>query len=130
MKELDESISFAIRDLSDDEMELCRHVDSIHALDFLKLHYKPANPVLENVLSSESLEKYDRIFRHILRVLRLKSVAQGLIRGTCMRGNVEHHKADHKFRFEIQQFASVIADYCHNIAIDTSWVRHCEVLSR
>ncbi|RMD43688.1 hypothetical protein DV735_g1405, partial [Chaetothyriales sp. CBS 134920] len=82
---LQDTTSFAIRELADDELEACRDINSIHALDFLKLQYKPANALLEAVLMmttppATTADKYDAIFRHMLRVLRLKSVAQMLLR--------------------------------------------------
>ncbi|RMZ80337.1 hypothetical protein DV738_g2919, partial [Chaetothyriales sp. CBS 135597] len=84
-RELEDTTSFAIRELSDDELEACRDVNSIHALDFLKLQYKPPNQLLE---------AYDAIFKHMLRVLRLKN-----------------------------HFITTLADYSANIAIALPWAR-------
>ncbi|RMZ86631.1 hypothetical protein DV736_g6145, partial [Chaetothyriales sp. CBS 134916] len=94
VRELEDTSSFAIRDLSDDELDACRDINSIHALDFLKLQYKPSNPLLEAVVTTDSLSKYDRIFKHLLRVLRLKS-----------------------------HFMATLADYCANVAIALPWAR-------
>ena len=120
-KAFEDTVSFAIRDLSDEELERCRDVDSVHALDFLKLQYRPPSPVLEAVISSESLDKYDRIFQHLLRVLRLRSVAQGLFREISSRRASGHDRADHKFRIEVQCFVSAVADYSQNIAVNRPW---------
>ncbi len=127
-KALEGNVSFAIRDLSNEELERCRDVDSIHALDFLKLQYRPLIPVLEAVISSESLEKYDRIFQHLLRILRLKSVAQGLLRDVSSRRASVSRRPDHSFRVEIQCFISAVADYCQNIAVNRSWASFEQVI--
>lgn len=116
-----DTVSFAIRDLSEEEVERCRDADSIHALDFLKLQYRPPSPVLEAVISTDSLDKYDRIFQHLLRVLRLKNVAQGLLREVSSRRAPVHDRADHKFRIEVQSFVLTIADYCQNVAVHGAW---------
>ncbi|RMZ83932.1 hypothetical protein DV737_g1492, partial [Chaetothyriales sp. CBS 132003] len=94
VRELEDTTSFAIRDLSDDELDACRDINSIHALDFLKLQYKAPNPLLEAVVTADSLGKYDGIFKHLLRVLRLKS-----------------------------HFMTSLADYCANVAIGLPWAR-------
>lgn len=120
-KDLEDAVSFAIRELPEDEMDRCRNVDSIHALDFLKLQYRPPSPVLEAVISVESLEKYDRIFQHLLRVLRLKSTAQGLLREVTSRGGTIHDRADHRFRIGIQTFVLAVADYSQNVAVNWPW---------
>ena len=129
-KALEGAASFAIRELSDEELERCRDLDSIHALDFLKLHYRPSNPVLEAVISSESLEKYDKIFQHLLRVLRLKSVAQTLLREVSNRRASTMHAADHKFRIESQHFISALADYSQNVAVNRTWTSFETIIRR
>ena len=117
-----ECISFAIRDLSDDEMETCRDVDSIHALDFLRLQYRPPNPVLEAVISPKSLERYDRIFKFLLRLLRMQSIAQHLIREVTNRHQTAgKHRLDHLFRVHAQHFMTSIADYAINRAVGIPW---------
>ena len=118
---LEDTISFAIRELSDEDVEKCRDVDSIHALDFLKLQYRPSNPLLEAVMSPESLEKYDRIFQHLLRVLRMKSVARSLLRDASNRHQHTTPFADHRFRIEVQRFILTLADYSQNIAVNRPW---------
>jgi Gamma tubulin complex component C-terminal len=123
VKGLEDTISFAIRDLSDEELESCKDVDSIHALDFLKVHYRPPNNVLEAVISTESLGKYDNVFRHLLRILRLKSVAQGLLREVSSRRAISPHGLDHRFCIEIQSFVSTVADYSQTIAALRPWMK-------
>ncbi|KIX02076.1 uncharacterized protein Z518_08015 [Rhinocladiella mackenziei CBS 650.93] len=124
-RSLEDTISFAIRDMSLDELEKCRDVDSIHALDFLRLQYKPPNEALESVLTAEILDKYDRIFLHLLRILRLQSMVQSLVRDNIeLSGDL----ADHKFILEMRHFITTLADYCNNTAIGFCWRKFETVL--
>ena len=118
-----EAMSFAIRELSDDELEKCRDADSIHALDFLRLQYKPHWALLEAVLTSTSQTKYDCIFKHLLRLLRIRSVALGMIRSVSGRNSKSTSWSDHKFRVEMQFFVSTLAEYSANVAIRAAWLR-------
>ncbi|KAK4940786.1 hypothetical protein LTR10_019179 [Elasticomyces elasticus] len=116
---LDDSISFAIRDMSAEELEKCRDFDSIYALDFLRLQYKPPNEVLEMVFTPDVLDKYDRVFQLLLRILRLHTLTQ-----TMLRAN----DGDHKVVFEMHHFIISLADYCHNVVIDLHWRKFVDVL--
>ncbi len=119
-RSIEDSISFAIRDMSSDELEKCRDVDSIHALDFLRLQYKPPNDVLGTVLTPDALEKYDRVFQLLLRILRVHKLTQSLLR--------ESEPAEHNVVFEMHHFITTLADYCHNTAIELHWRRFEDVL--
>ncbi|ETN36680.1 uncharacterized protein HMPREF1541_08958 [Cyphellophora europaea CBS 101466] len=119
--ELEDAISFSLRDLPEAELEACRDVDSIYALDFLRMQYRPPNTLLQTIISQDGLEKYDRIFRHTLRILRLKSVAQMLLREVSCRNASKVTPQEHRFRIETQHFISTLADYSHNIAIGSLW---------
>ncbi|KIV80274.1 hypothetical protein PV11_07787 [Exophiala sideris] len=116
---LEDSISFAIRDMSAEELEKCRDVDFIYALDFLRLQYKPPNEVLELVFTPDILDKYDRVFQMLLRILRLHTLTQ-----TMLRAN----DGDHKIIFEMHHFIISLADYCHNVVIDLHWRKFVDVL--
>ena len=120
---LSDAMSFAIRDLSDVELDKCRDANSIYALDFLRLQYKPPSALLEAVLTSSSQKKYDHIFKHLLRVLRVRSVTLSLIRSVSGRNCKSATRSDHKFRVEIQFFVSTLAEYSANVAIRVAWNR-------
>lgn len=118
----EDSVSFAIRDLPLDELERCRDVDSIHALDFLRLQYKPPNEVLETVLTQDILDKYDRIFQHLLRTLRLRSVTQQLVREQAgIRSESVTTSSVRKVVLEMHHFVTTVADFNHNAAVEVSW---------
>jgi hypothetical protein len=77
--ELPGSLSFAIRNLSKEEADLILDPTSLHALDFLRLHYSPPSP-LHAVITLTALEKYDTIFKFLLRLIRLLFVVAHLPR--------------------------------------------------
>ncbi len=121
---LEECISFAIRDMSSEDLEKCRNVNSIHALDFLRLQYTAPNEILEAVITPEILDKYDRITQHLLRTMRLQAVMQSMLRDSA--GDASDRS--HKVVVEMHHFISTMADYCHNIVIENALeksLRYC-----
>jgi len=119
---LNDSISFAVRELSDTELEACMDADSIHALDFLRLQYRQPNALVESVITAQSLEKYDRIFVFLLRLLRVKNVAQELLLHSLKDNrSTRSSLANRRLAIEIQQIITTLADFCQNIAIGTAW---------
>ncbi|KIW78944.1 hypothetical protein Z517_08783 [Fonsecaea pedrosoi CBS 271.37] len=128
---LDDSMSFAIRDLPVEELERCRDVDSIHALDFLRLQYTAPNEILGAVITPEILDRYDRIFQHLLRTLRIQAAAQSMLRegfGRQPEKTPKSSLSDHKFVVTMHHFISSIADYYHNTAIEVHWRKFQAVL--
>lgn len=115
------ALSFAIRDLAGEELLKCKDPNSIQALDFLRLQYSPPS-VLDAIITQRSLRKYDRLFKHLLRLLRMLSVTQGLVRDSTDRNiNTEKRTIVHKFRFEASRFIEAISDYCFHIAVGRTW---------
>jgi Gamma tubulin complex component C-terminal/Gamma tubulin complex component N-terminal len=122
------NLSFAIRDLSAEELDKCKDVASIEALDFLRLQYKPS-ATLESVITQSSLRKYDKIFKYMLRLLRMQAIAQSLLRHVSGRnGRVDG--TNQRFRIRIQHFVSTLAAYSSNDAIGVAWSRFQEVLKK
>lgn len=120
----DETVSFAIRELTYEDLERCRKVDSVHALDFLRLQYRPASPVLETVITVPILDKYDRIFQHLLRLLRVHSVTQRLLREIFhSKDTARYDVSDQKLIAQMHQFVTALADYTHNSAIFSAWTK-------
>ncbi|KAF2456041.1 Spc98 family-domain-containing protein [Lineolata rhizophorae] len=76
------NLSFSIRVLPPADIPKCLDPHSFHALDFLRLSYTPPAP-LGAVISPSSLDKYDAVFKLLLRVMRLQFVvADPSLRGT------------------------------------------------
>ena len=120
-EELPGGLSFAIRDMSEDELQRCMDPDSIEALDFLKLQYKPPPP-LDAVITQASLAKYDIVFKLLLRAGRMLFVANQLFRDTNPRF-AKKRESDpvHKtFRIESHHFVFAICRYFFN-GVQANW---------
>ena len=124
-------LSFAIRELSDEELVKCKDANAIEALDFLRLQYKPS-AVLETILTPQSLHQYDVLLRHLLRLLRMVSVVGMLVRDSTSRGSLSGHPRNlfQRFRLEAQHFILALADYCFSVGVGSSWKRFEDALSR
>jgi hypothetical protein len=130
---LHEALSFAIRDLSDEDLEKCRDVDTVHALDFLALQYKPPTVLLEAVITPQSLKSYDVIFIHLLRVLRVKTATQELVRDVTTVSRWRESLVTvrtHKIRLELHHFIFNLADWVQNIVIARKWAVFAAILGR
>jgi hypothetical protein len=124
-------LSFAVRDLSPDEIDRCMNPDSLEALDFLRLSYKPPAD-LRAVMSPTVLAKYDRVFRLLLRVLRMLYVANELFHsatssnprsgksGTTGEGE---STASRRLRIEARHFIRQVASYFFDVAVTAPWGR-------
>ncbi|KAG8166620.1 hypothetical protein KVR01_002309 [Diaporthe batatas] len=117
-------LSFAIRDLSTEEMEKCMDQGSLEALDFLRMSYKPPQ-ALAPVITTVSLLKYDRIFKLMLRVLRMLFVVDQLFRDIVLQASHWANLQDVcvRFRVEAHHFVTNIARYFFDIGIDQPWRR-------
>lgn len=119
--ELPGDLSFAIRDLSPEEMEKCMDPVSLEALDFLRMSYKPPSPLLP-IMTPAILLKYDRIFRLLLRVLRMLFVVDQLFRDVSGASRwQEPDNASLRFRIEAHHFVSNVARYFFDTGIDKPW---------
>lgn len=130
-KELPGGLSFAIRELTEEEIVKCKDPNAIEALDFLRLQYKPS-PVLEAIITQRSLNKYDRLFKHLLRLLRMVSVASSLVRDSTARGSLsgDARNVFQKFRVDSQRFIHSVCDYSFHIAVGSTWQRFQDTLSK
>ena len=121
-------LSFTVRDLSPQEIDRCMDPHGLEALDFLRLSYKPP-AALRPVISPAILLKYDRIFRLLLRVLRMLYVANQLSRHQqrTAREGAQHVKeesnASRRFRIEATRFVHHIAAYFFDVGIKQPWAR-------
>lgn len=117
-------LSFAIRDLSTEEMERCMDQGSLEALDFLRMSYKPPQ-ALAPVITPAALVKYDRIFKLMLRVLRMLFVVDQLFRDIVLKTSHWANLDDVcvRFRVEAHHFVTNIARYFFDTGIDQPWRR-------
>lgn len=120
-------LSFAIRDISETELQRCLDPNSIYALDFLRMQYKPPAP-LESVITPSSLDKYDSLFKLLLRVTRMLYVVNQLfhdVRG-CGPGRPGNKNATsgpiaQRFRVEGHHFVSAVAGYFFDVGVGGTW---------
>ena len=112
-------LSFAVRDLPEEEIDKCMNPDSLEALDFLRLSYK-APPELSFILTPTILMQYDRIFRLLLRVLRMHYVVDQLWRDVMTRGD-EASNVSYRFVREARHFVSSVASYFLDIGVALPW---------
>ncbi|KAI1412193.1 Spc97/Spc98 family protein [Hypoxylon sp. FL1857] len=122
--ELPGDISFAVRNLSNEEIDKCLDPNSLEALDFLRLSYKPSAP-LSPIFTAAILLKYDKIFKLLLRVLRMLYITEQLFRDALARTSNWYHidNASLRFRFEAQHFISSISAYFFDTGIEMPWRR-------
>lgn len=119
--ELPGDLSFAIRDLSPEEMAKCMDSDSLEALDFLRMSYT-APSALRPVLTPAILVKYDKIFRLLLRMLRMLFVVDQLFDGISqIFRSAEPYAICLRFQIEAHHFVYSVARYIHDTGIDKPW---------
>ncbi|KAL8689693.1 MAG: hypothetical protein Q9218_004689 [Villophora microphyllina] len=122
--ELPGDLSFAIRgDMSDAELEKCINPDGLEALDFLKIGYRPPRP-LDTVITTEILEKYERVSRLLLRGARLCWVVKSLLTD-CSRSTLRERRRGgegtmQRFKIESHHFVITLFSYFSN-SIDEIW---------
>lgn len=122
-------LSFAIRDMSPEEYESVMDPHALSALDFLKIHYSPPGPLGE-VITSLVLYKYDRTFKLLLRLVRMRFVVDQLWRdafartGVLRSGQWERRKEEMvnmKFRIGARHFVNCYVGYVWDVAIGGTW---------
>ncbi|KAL9580007.1 MAG: hypothetical protein Q9212_004750 [Teloschistes hypoglaucus] len=122
--ELPGDLSFAIRgDMSDAELDKCINPDGLEALDFLKVGYRAPKP-LGTVITTDVLDRYERISRLLLRGARLCWVVRSLL--TDHSHNILRQRRRNKGtvqRFEIKShhFVTTIFSYFSD-SINEIWM--------
>ena len=122
--ELVGDISFAVRDLSPEEVEKCVNPDSLEALDFLRISYKPPSALLP-IMTPVILIKYDTIFKLLLRILRMLYVANQLFRDVSARTSrgITVDDTSLRFRIEAHHFVTQLTAYFFETGIGEPWRR-------
>ncbi|PFH62571.1 hypothetical protein XA68_12991 [Ophiocordyceps unilateralis] len=109
-------LSFAVRELSAEEISKCMDADSVEALDFLRLSYTtPA--ALSGIITSASLASYDRIFKLLLRVLRVLYVVNQQWSWTRQDAS----KEPSRLAREAHHFVSSVASYFLDTGVAVPW---------
>ncbi|CBX99239.1 hypothetical protein IAQ61_000646 [Plenodomus lingam] len=111
--ELPGQLNFAVRNLTEAEQEQVMDPDALSALDFLRLQYVAPNP-LNMIITTSILDKYDIIFKFLLRLLRMLFVVSHLPRQFA---DVESRQ----LRMEAHHFVYVFANYVFQTGIAEHW---------
>lgn len=120
-------LSFAVRDLSAEEIDKCMDPDSIQALDFLRLSYQTP-PALASIITPMALIHYDRIFRLLLRVMRMLHVADQIYHDLTMRPRSNtSNNTETRFVREAKHFVSNFAAYTFDTAITVPWQKFSRI---
>lgn len=115
-------LSFSVRDMTEEEIQKCMNPDSVEALDFLRLSYKPPPP-LEAVITPIILFKYDQLFKLLLRVIRMLYIVNALFRDATDRTSCweEIDNTSQRFRIEAHHFVSSVCGYFFDTGIEATW---------
>ncbi|KFA67755.1 hypothetical protein S40285_00950 [Stachybotrys chlorohalonatus IBT 40285] len=115
-------LSFAVRDLSTEEINKCMNADSLEALDFLRLSYQTPTE-LASVVTPSLLTHYDRIFKHLLRVLRMMHVVNQLFRDAKSEESSwkDQDAVTCRFEFEARHFVTSIFAYFLDHGVGLPW---------
>lgn len=103
-------MSFAIREMSENELQRCLDPDSLYALDFLKMQYQPPKP-LDEVISTACLAKYDVLSRLLLRVIRVQHVVQQLSLAQRSKSSINRNPRVLSMRMSSHHFVSTLYAY-------------------
>lgn len=115
-------LSFAIRELSDAEIDRVMDPTSIHALDFLRLQYTPPD-ALASILTTEVAQKYDSVFRTLLIHVRMLYTTHQLSWHCNNRNALGCGSKVRRFAWQARHFVTAISSHTMDIAIDDSWHR-------
>lgn len=119
--ELPGGLSFAIRDLPEEELKDGMDPDSIKALDFLRLQYNPPSPI-NAVITASCLERYDLIFKLLLRGTRMVFVVNQLSRDLTGRTPNLHRANNVVRRFTWEAHHFVLAVFSHfSDGVQSNW---------
>ncbi|KAF2849489.1 hypothetical protein T440DRAFT_555795 [Plenodomus tracheiphilus IPT5] len=111
--ELPGQLNFAVRNLTEAEQEQVMDPDALSALDFLRLQYVAPTP-LNMIITTTALDKYDVVFKFLLRLLRMLFVVSHLPREFP---DLESRQ----LRTEAHHFVSVFANYVFQTGIAEHW---------
>jgi hypothetical protein len=114
-------LSFAIRELPDDEIDLVMDPMSLYALDFLKLQYAAPAP-LDAILTPASMQKYDEMFRFLLRLLRVLDLTTRLHTMYVARTTSAHRSTTHAL-IEAHRVAEALMSYTMEFGIAQPWAK-------
>ena len=124
--ELPGGLSFSIRELEDAEIEKILDPHSIFALDFLRLSYEPPKP-LDVLITDTCMERYDEVFRFLLRLIRMIHVTTKMKMLAALSLNRSGRSAK-AFAFLAYHFVASLAGYIFDVGIGSPWIKFTAAL--
>lgn len=120
--DLRDHFSFAIRELSPADIEKCKDLHSVHALKFLKLVYSSNDVALEAAISTDCLNKYDRIFQHLLLLVRLHYLSRYLLTlySSC-NSTATDNSTLQRTCIKLHHLTTQVLSYSLEVAIPIHW---------
>ncbi|KAL2889630.1 Spc97 / Spc98 family protein [Ceratocystis lukuohia] len=114
-------LSFAVRTMSEADIQKCMNPDALEAMDFLRLSYK-APQALAPIFTPLIMMQYDRIFKQMLRVARLLYVVDSLSReAISLRSLRPQATVALRFCYEAHHFVYTVANHFVDCGITLTW---------
>jgi hypothetical protein len=118
-------LSFAIRELTDAEIDRVMDPTSIYALDFLRLQYTPPAPIAD-IFTATIAQHYDFIFRTLLvhvRVLHATSQLSMFCNKIEQQASssVENQTSTRRFAWKARQLSTTIFSHFTDTVIAEAW---------
>ncbi|KAJ2963973.1 hypothetical protein NQZ79_g1060 [Umbelopsis isabellina] len=126
-------ISFCIRDDADDGPKWT-NPHSLEAVDFLQLAYSPPYP-LNALITPTIIEKYNRVFTYLLKIVRVRTLVQDIQRVMHERssGSRSHDSVYHSIgplHFQIIHFLDALHGYVFDAVIAMNWEVYMQKLDQ
>jgi hypothetical protein len=128
-------LSFAIRELTDAEIDRVMDPTSIYALDFLRLQYTPPSP-LADIFTATIVQHYDAIFRTLLVHVRVLNATSQLSMFCVKQTKQDPSYAENdtiirRFAWKARQLSTTIFSHFTDTVITGAWTafsRHLDTL--
>ncbi|RKP24959.1 gamma-tubulin complex component protein, partial [Syncephalis pseudoplumigaleata] len=128
--QIDDWLAFGIKEYENDA-DICCDANDIAAMDFLYIAYHPPTP-LNILLTATSMEKYNRLFCHLLRLNRMSTVMTDIYRmsHSHTRATSERDNLLAPLRFRMLHFVEALRAYTFECAVAEPWQRLTRTLSK
>lgn len=127
-------LSFAIRELTDAEIDRVMDPTSIYALDFLRLQYTPPDP-LADIFTTTIVQHYDAVFRTLLVHVRVLHATSQLAM-FCNKqkqhspSRLGEQTTIRRFAWKARQLSTTIFSHFTDTVISKAWDAFSENLDR
>ena len=125
-------LSFAIRELTDAEIDRVMDPTSIYALDFLRLQYTPPTPIAD-IFTTTIVQHYDAVFRTLLVHVRVLHATSQLSL-FCHKSQQQRLSASNnqitvrRFAWKARQLSTTIFSHFTDTVIAKAWNVFSELL--